>query len=150
MMQHPDEYRVRAELVKDAVGAFWRTRWQGFPEFEYVILGGSHGEGAVLQVTVEDRLWAFSSVPLVSPNIAGTQTFIFHSQVAAYIRENFADWMLRAPLPVVPASRQGLAQAVVDMGHLQRGVTLGKLAKGLPGFEVRFHTRENFTVTELG
>ena len=149
MMQHPDEYHVRAQLVADAVGAFWRIRWEGFPEFEYVILGGSHGEGAVLQVTVEDRLWAFSSVPLVSPNIAGTQAFIFHSQVAAYIRENFADWMVRAPLPVVPASRPALAEAVVRLGHLQRVVTLGRLAKGLPGFEVRFRTRDQFTVTEM-
>jgi len=149
MMRYPDQYRLRADLVKQAVASFWRVRWSGFPDMEYVILGGAHSEGAVLAVTVEDRLWAFSRVPLVSPNIGGTQAFIFHSQVAAYIRENFADWMLRASLPVVPASRQALSESVINNGHHQRKTTLGHLAKGLPTFEVRFHGRTRFTVEEL-
>jgi rhodanese-related sulfurtransferase len=152
MMQHGDEYRVRPELVRDAIGAFWRTRWSGFPGFDYVILGGSHGESAVLQVTVEQQPWPFARVPLVSPSIDGTQVFIFHSQVAAYLRENLADWLLheRRHLPQAPRDRGALVQAIVELGHHQRKTTLGRLAKGLPFFEVRFSGKETYQVLEGG
>jgi hypothetical protein len=150
MMQNPDEYGVRAELVHELVGAFWRTRWLGSPGFDYVILGGSHGEGAVLQITADERPWAFSRVPLVSPSIEGTQAFVFHSQVAAFMREGFADWLVRERrhLPVPPPARQVLAEAIVELGHQQRRTTLGHLAKGLPTFEVRFTTDGGYEVLE--
>jgi rhodanese-related sulfurtransferase len=152
MMLHGDEYRTRPELVRDAIGAFWRTRWRGFPGFDYVILGGSHGESAVLQVTVEQQPWPFARVPLVSPSIDGTQVFIFHSQVAAYLRENLADWLLheRRHLPVTPPDRAALVQAIVELGHQQRNTTLGRLAKGLPYFEVRFSGKEKYQVLDGG
>jgi hypothetical protein len=56
MTLHPDTYGVRSGLVPQVLRAFWTTRWKGAPEPEYVVLGGSHGEGAVVNVTLDEKL----------------------------------------------------------------------------------------------
>jgi hypothetical protein len=51
---------------------------------------------------------------------------------------------------VVPSDRGALVHAIVELGHHQRRASLGRLAKGLPGFEVRFSGKDRYQVLELG
>jgi len=150
MTLHPERYSVRPGLVPQVLSAFWRTRWGGAPEPEYVVLGGSHGEGAVVNVTLDEDLWTFSRVPLLSPNVDGVQMFVNHPQVARQLRSHVAEFLLRSEslLPAVPAKKQTLVDAVHELGQQHLVATVSVLAAGLPIFEVRFHEGETFSVTQ--
>jgi hypothetical protein len=151
MTLHPERYGVRAGLVPQVLRAFWTTRWKGAPEPEYVILGGSHGEGAVVNVTLDEKLWTFSRVPLLSPNVGGLQMFVNHPQVASQLRSHVTEFLLRVEslLPAVPSSRAALSEQVEVLGQRHLEATLGALAAGLPVFEVQFHGGDEFTVKQL-
>lgn len=152
MALHPETYGVRPGLVAQVLRAFWTTRWKGAPEPEYVVLGGSHGEGAVVNVTLDEKLWTFSRVPLLSPSVDGLQMFVNHPQVARQLRSHVAEFLLRveALLPAVPSQRNALVEKVYELGQRHLEATLGVLASGLPMFEVQFHGGEDFSVTQLG
>jgi hypothetical protein len=151
MTLHPERYGVRPGLVPQVMSAFWRTRWRGAPEPEYVVLGGSHGEGAVVSVTLEEDLWTFSKVPLLSPSVDGVQMFVNHPQVARQLRAHVAEFILRveALLPAVPRQRSALVEKVHELGQKHLEATLAVLATGLPVFQVQFHRDESFTIDEL-
>lgn len=150
MTLHPERYGVRPGLVPQVMSAFWRARWKGAPEPEYVVLGGSHGEGAVVNVTLDASLWTFSKVPLLSPNVQGLQMFVNHPQVARQLRSHVAEFILRVEslLPAVPAQKNALVEKVHELGQKHLEATLSVLAAGLPFFEVQFHSDESFTVEE--
>jgi rhodanese-related sulfurtransferase len=152
MMKFPERYGVRSGLIADVLHSMWLTRWEGAPEFEYVILGGTHQEAAVVNVTVDQNLWAFSRIPLLSPSVDGQQMFVNHPQVASYLRDHVCEFLLRVEnlLPVVPSSRQALAACVHEMGDIHLRATLSVLAKGLPLFEVRFQEDAGCQVIESG
>ncbi len=152
MMKFPERYGVRPGLIADIIHSMWSTRWEGAPEFEYVVLGGAHQEGAVVNVTVDQKLWAFSRIPLLSPSVDGHQMFVNHPQVARYLREHVCEFLLRVEnlLPVVPSSRHALADCVHEMGDTHLKATLSVLAKGLPVFEVRFQSDDVCQVIETG
>lgn len=151
MTLHADRYGVRAGLVQQVLRAFWTTRWKGAPEPEYVVLGGSHGEGAVVNVTLDESLWTFSRVPLLSPSVDGVQMFVNHPQVAGQLRSHVAEFLLRVEslLPAVPRERGALIERVHALGQTHLEATLGVLAAGLPMFEVRFRSGDEFVVKEL-
>jgi rhodanese-related sulfurtransferase len=150
MTLNPERYGVRPGLVPQVMRAFWTTRWKGAPEPEYVVLGGSHGEGAVVNVTLDEDLWTFSRVPLLSPNVDGVQMFVNHPQVAGQLRAHVSEFILRVEslLPAVPRQRGALVEQVNALGHQHLMATLGVLAAGLPMFEVQFHGGDSFTVTQ--
>ncbi len=152
MMRFPERYGVRPGLVADLLEAMWTTRWGGAPEFEYVVLTGTHQEAAVLNVVMDEDLWAFSRVPLVSPNVDGHQLFVNHPQVATYLRQHVCEFLLRVEnlLPVVPSSRKALVDTVHALSQQHLQATLGQLAKGLPVYEVRFGHEGAFSVTHSG
>lgn len=151
MTLFPERYGVRPGLVPQVMHGFWTTRWKGAPEPEYVVLGGSHGEGAVVNVTLDEALWTFSKVPLLSPNVDGLQMFVNHPQVAQQLRTHVSEFLLRVEglLPVVPANRGALVETVARLGQQHLEATLTVLAAGLPVFEVCFHEGEDFSVTLL-
>lgn len=151
MTLHPERYGVRPGLVPQVLRAFWTTRWKGAPEPEYVVLGGSHGEGGVVNVTLDEALWTFSKVPLLSPNVDGVQMFVNHPQVAGQLRAHVAEFLLRVEslLPAVPRQRSELIDQVHALGQRHLEATLSVLAAGLPMFEVQFHSGEEFTVKQL-
>ncbi|MBL8921320.1 MAG: rhodanese-like domain-containing protein [Myxococcaceae bacterium] len=151
MTLYPERYGVRPGLVQQVMHGFWTTRWKGAPEPEYVVLGGGHAEGAVVNVTLDESLWTFSKVPLLSPNVDGLQMFVNHPQVAQQLRAHVAEFLLRVEglLPVVPRDRGALIETVGRLGQQHLTATLSVLAAGLPVFEVCFHEGEEFTVTEV-
>jgi rhodanese-related sulfurtransferase len=144
-----DDYGVRAELAVHFLRAFHSLRWAGAPEFEFVVLGGDHVEGAVANVVVPGELHSYTRVPLVSPMVDGQQMFVNHPQVTAFLRREQAANLAEADA-VAPADVARLADTIVDLGNQQAGATLGRLARGLPVFELTFAHDVEPTVRQQG
>jgi rhodanese-related sulfurtransferase len=141
MLQNPDKYEVRPELLRAFFRAFYLGLWNGATDLEWVVLGGEHAEGAVTQVQVEGDLWPFREVPMIAPSVGGVQMFVNHPQVASYLRRHTAHFFHASAaslLPVGKGDARRLSEVVADLGAQQAGHTLSALAAGLPIFTAHF------------
>lgn len=145
-----EAYGTRADLVASVLSAYHRERWAGSEETELIVLGGDHQEGAVLIIRVEGEVHPFTRIPLVSPSAYGKQMFVYHPQVAAYLRRQLAEMIVvqRDLVPPVPAAT--LHAEMERIAEVQLASTLGALAKGLPIFEITFDARGRAIVEEKG
>lgn len=129
-------YRVRPALARGFLEAFHRLRWSGVPELEWIVLGGTHNEGAVINVLVEGDLHSYTRIPLVSPNVGGVQLFVNHPQVTSLLRRELAAFLCE--IGIAHTTDRELAAAIEQLGTAQVAMSLGRLAAGLPVFEIRF------------
>lgn len=130
-------YGVRPGLGASFLRAFHQLRWAGAPELEFVILGGDHVEGAVVEVVLDGDLRSYTKIPLVSPQVDGLQMFVAHPQVTAYLRQETVAFLTE--LGLVPRERQAEVEAAVtEKGQRQLAATLAHLAKDLPVYRVTF------------
>ena len=152
-LTNPDAYQVRPELIRNFFEAFYKGLWNGSPDLHWVVLGGEHAEGAVVQVTLEGTLQPFSAIPMIAPSIGGVQMFVAHPQVVAYLRRQTANFLANqvGQLLNLPAdAEERLQQRIPEIGDEQAGATLAALAAGLPVFEAHFDLAGNVTVKEAG
>jgi rhodanese-related sulfurtransferase len=154
MLQSPEKYLIRRELVEAFLRAYFTMRWCGVVELDLVMLGGGHQEGAVVNIRLERGVWAFTRVPLISPacGTAGVQMFVNHPQVADFMREQVARFFSTHPelLPLGEAEYAILRKDMRRLAELHQGATLAVLAKGLPIYDVVFRGPREFTVAEIG
>lgn len=152
MLKHQDEYGVRPELVRGFLRAYYELIWEGAPELELATLEGHHDESAIISVFVDDALWDFTPIPLVSPSVGRNQVFVAHSQVAARHREHYVEFFRRlgSLVPLQPRHTDALQQELQQRGDRHLGHTLHHLASGLPLFEVHFEGTERVRVLEKG
>lgn len=152
MMQHPERYLVSQTLVEAFIKAYFRMRWSGVHELEYVVLGGGHQEGAVVNIRVSGGVWPFTRVPLISPACGPTQMFVNHPQVAEFMRDQVARFFTIHPdfLPVDESHFGILQKDMRRLAGIQIAATLAQLAKGLPIYDVVFKNEREFTVAEAG
>lgn len=147
MMQNATEYGVRATLVEAFLREYYTMRWSGAAEAEFVVLGGGHQEGAVVSVRLAEELWPFTQVPLVSPACGATQMFVAHPDVAMFLRRQIAAFMtLQRETGLVRTDRERVLDRMTALAENQLKSTLGRLAKGLPHYVVRFEENQTFTV----
>lgn len=136
-----DIYGVRPELIQSFFRAFYTGLWEGAADLEWVVLGGDHAEGAVVNVTVEGDLWPFSEVPMIAPSIGGVQMFVNHPQVVTYLREQSARFLssrVSNLLPIGKGDEKRLLAEIQGLAGKQTHETLKQLAGGLPLFDVHF------------
>lgn len=141
MLEHSEEYSVRRELVAAVIGAFYRRLWEGHPALELVVLHGGHHESAVLQVELDTpQVRPYSRIPLVSPRLGDTEIFVSHPQVAHFVRQQNASFLLeQVPLLRATGLDEGSFLGRLDeLAEQQAAATLGYLADGLPRYTVRF------------
>lgn len=151
-MQAPEVYGARPELAKEILRAFFKTRWGGATEPEYEILPGGHEEGAVVNVKIEGQLRSFTPIPLVSPTANGTQMFVNHPQISSHLREELAHFLVMQE-DVASVSKEHvepLVKAMAALAQKQLMATLGRLAKGLPIYDVVFGQKGAFHVEARG
>jgi len=147
MMQNGEEYGVRQELVRAFLRSYYTMRWCGSTEAEFVVLGGGHQEGAVVSVRLADEVYPFTLVPLVSPACGATQMFVAHPDVTAFLRHQIAAFMtMQKETGLVRTDRARLYERMTMLGERQLTATLGRLAKGLPHYVVRFEEDQSFDV----
>jgi len=150
-LKEPEAYGVRPGLVISVLSAFFHVLWSGAPECEFVVLGGGHAEGGVLLVKVEGELYPYSRVPLIPPSLHGGQLFVHHPQVTALQRWETAHWLAHHDdIDGMEGREVELLETIKALGAQQMNATLGRLAKGLPIFEVTFSRKRAPTVVELG
>ena len=152
-MTAPEAYEVRPAIIQEFFRAFYQGLWAGAPDLEWVVLGGEHREGAVVNVTLEGDLWPFSEIPMLAPSIGGVQMFVNHPQVVAYFRAQTAQFFSTSAtnlLPVGKGDGSKLAELLPELGGTQALATLKALAANLPLFGVRFAPDGKAEVTEEG
>jgi hypothetical protein len=111
-------------------------RWSGVLELEWIVLGGTHAEGAIVNVVVEGGLHSYTRVPLVSPSVGGLQIFVNHPQVTSFLRRELAAFLCE--IGAATCKNDQLTDAIEKLGAAQATMTLARLARGLPVFEIRF------------
>ncbi|MDI1449213.1 rhodanese-like domain-containing protein [Polyangium sp. 6x1] len=147
MFQNGEAYGVRQDLVRAFLRAYYTMRWSGSTEAEFVVLGGGHQEGAVVSVRLAEEVYPFTLVPLVSPACGATQMFVAHPDVTAFLRRQIAAFMtMQKSTGLVRADRARLYERMTALGERQLTATLGRLAKGLPHYVVRFEEDQSFGV----
>lgn len=150
-LMNADTYGIRPELITAFFSSFFQGLWEGASDLTWVVLGGDHAEGAVVNVTVEGELGPFSPVPLVAPLSGGVQMFVNHPQAVGYLRRQSARF-LSGPvsnlLPTGPKDHKNLLEAIPELGGAQTLATLKALAAGLPVFEARFEPGGGLEVTQ--
>jgi rhodanese-related sulfurtransferase len=147
VLSEPEEYAVRRGLTQSLLRAVHRRIWRGDP-IDYVVLEGSHEEGAVVRVRVEGPLHAYSWVPTLTPRAAsggvGHELFVYHPEVSAYLRRESARHFLEE------SAFRGEAEAFLDAldarAHDQLLATVRHLAARLPVFDARFERGGAVTV----
>lgn len=149
MTQHAADYGIRQELVLAFLRAFFRLRWAGEADVDYVILAGDHQESAVVVVRLEDQVWPFSRVPLIRP--AGViQIFVDHPQVVSFLRRQTAGHFALQPITgLLPGDHERLFERIEELAASQLSATLGRLAQGLPLFEALFKRDGSYEVRAL-
>ncbi len=152
MLQNPEKYMVRRPLIEAFIRTYVKMRWSGVHELEFVTLGGGHQEGAVVNIRLEQGVWAFTRVPLISPACGATQMFVNHPQIADFTREQVARFFTTHPdfLPVGENHFGVLYKDMRRVAAIQLGATLAVLAAGLPIFDVVFKNEREFTVRAAG
>ncbi len=146
-----DAYGIRPELVTAFFEAFHLGLWEGARDFHWVVLGGEHEEGAVVNVTLQGELSPFSSIPMIAPSIGGVQMFVNHPQVVVHMREQTTRFLTGPAAELAPAgSNDGsaLMTEIPRLGAAQANATLSALAPGLPVYEVHFGPKGQFEVTQ--
>ena len=105
-----------------------------------MVLRGRHDESAVVTVELAHDVQPFTRIPLVSPRLADTEVFVVHPQVAHFMRQQHAAFLLES-LPQLAATETNEAELLRRMETLanrQSGETLSRLAPNLPHFQVHF------------
>jgi hypothetical protein len=147
---HPDEYAVRPGLTATFFEAFFRRLWKGDERLEYVVLEGEHEEGAVVNVTLDREVHAYTEIPMVAPKHQGQEMFVNHPQVAQFIRSQNTAFLLEK-LPLLQRDKveeKAFITALSSLANQQLASTVKYLAAELPVFEVAFEGRD-FKVREV-
>lgn len=147
-----DRYGIRPALIESVLREFLRLQWAGHDENETAVLPGGHAEGAVVNVVIERGLEVFSRIPLVSPMANGSQMFVNHPQVSAFLRAQMGRFLARQSdvCGLGKGGEEELLRVLAELGETQLGHTLAKLAPGLPIYEIRFDDDRSSHVRALG
>ncbi|MEM6926782.1 MAG: rhodanese-like domain-containing protein [Myxococcota bacterium] len=149
-LKNPGVYDIRPDLIIAFFRAFYTAMWGGAHDLSWVVLGGDHAEGAVVNVTLEDELSPFAEIPMIAPSIGGVQMFVNHPQVVTYLRTQSARFLAQRAGHLLPAAatQDALAKVIPELGGAQALATLKALAAGLPVFDVHFGRDGECTVTQ--
>lgn len=133
LLEHPEDYLTRKELVADALSAFFTLLWVQPQRMNYVMLAGDHQEESVVSIETLSEVNAETTIP-VSCKHSSKQNFVNH-QVAR-------DYFMHQSCRVMEDSLNGAISAtelqaeVNRIASKQMSNTLDKLAKNLPQFRL--------------
>jgi rhodanese-related sulfurtransferase len=142
MLLSPESYQVRRELVVAVLRGVFERLWRRPESIDWVVLSGEHHERAVVVVQLEGEVRPYTKVPAIAPSSQLGQAFVAHPQVAAYLREQNAHFLLeQLPSLRQRVSVEQLSATMRALADVQLDATLSRLAAGLPRYEVRFKGR---------
>lgn len=137
MLEHPDEYRVRSEIVRAVLTAFYRRLWQGDDRLVLDVLEGVHEEQAVIRLHAGRQDGNGAATVLAPPSSDGTDVFLYHPEAAVYLQVENAAFL--ADIGLIDADQiEPFADLQHEMGYRQLHATLGHLAADLPICDATF------------
>lgn len=149
MLLHPDEYDVRAELVRAVITDFYRRLWAGDRRLVLDVLEGAHREKAVLRVHVDRPNEADTDIALACPRHADADVFVYHPEAVAFLVDESAEFLLRSGR-IQPDEVDPFTNVQSAMAAAQLSATLRHLAPDLPVFDATFTVGgERMTCVEI-
>ncbi len=140
MLEHPEEYRVRGELVRDFLRAFYLRLWDGDDRLVLDILEGVHVEQALVRVHVSPTETSRDAVVLMPPSDDEVDVFVYHPEAAAFMQVENAFFL--AELGWIDVDEvAGFAEMQNSLGAEQLEATARYLAAGLPICDATFAVR---------
>jgi hypothetical protein len=137
MVQYPDEYGVRKELVQEVIKAVYRRVWSGQGNVELEVLKHDHTEGAVVIVDLKYDIAGSTRIPTLIPMSTGdVQMFVYHPQAEAYMLNAVVEHMHH--IVDNPVDRQALLEEMTALAYVQLSGTVGHLAPTLPIYKAVF------------
>lgn len=131
MLEHPDDYRIRAGLVRDVLQLFYRKLWEGDERLLLDVLEGMHDEKAVVRVHVGRSAANGAEVVLAPPSSHDTDVFIYHPEAVAYLQVENAGFLVDVGL-LAAEQMEVFIELQHAMGSDQLQSTLRRLAPDLP------------------
>lgn len=137
MLEHPDEYRVRPEIVRNVLTGFYRRLWQGDDRLVLDVLEGVHEEQAVIRLHAGRQDGNGASTVLAPPSSGGADVFLYHPEAAVYLQVENAAFL--ADIGRIDADEiESFAELQHEMGNRQLHATLEHLAPDLPICDATF------------
>jgi len=138
MALDPEAYRVRLALLDSVVSGFFTRLWAKVPDMRYEILTGNHGEGAVVNVRLDEPVHPYTRIPLLEPDHHGTEMFVRHPDFVDWLREQRVQLLLQEDdwLRAHQLDPAGFLGAINELADIQLKATVVALAPNLPMFDV--------------
>lgn len=136
MLRFPEQYPgVRPDVVRFFMKKFFRAKWEGNPRMQYAILHGDHREGAVVNVQANRALDAQTPVPLMQPNVNGSQVFLLNQQMDDLAEERWLENALEIT-GMREFHAQRCRQVMIETREAHLTSTASALAKNKPMYNV--------------
>lgn len=144
VLEHPAEYRVRAELTTEVLRAIHRKLVRQPESVDFEVLEGHHEERQILIVRLDHDVQPYSTVPAIAPGSAGAPSFVVHPQVSAFVRDQNAHFLFEETpwLRDRGVDIEAFGRHLEALGTVQLEATVAHLAPTLPRRELVFHGRE--------
>lgn len=138
MLRFPGEYPgVRSAVVQFFMKKFFREKWGGNPKMHYAVLHGDHREGAVVNVQANRPINDQTPVPLMQPNVRGSQIFLLNKQMDDLAEDRWVENALEIT-GLREFHAQRCRQTMIDTREAHLGSTAAALANGKPSFDVMY------------
>lgn len=146
LLEEPDAYGVRRELVEAVLTGFFLRLWDGDPRLVLDILDGDHHEGGVVRIRTEppretgpwhDHGYTPAAPALVAacPRHRGLDLFVYHPDAVAWLHAMHAVFLATQGF-ITPDQIPACAAAQQRLGEQHLEATLLRLAPELPVFDV--------------
>lgn len=140
MLERPDDYSVRKELVQNVVHSFFDILWNPYDplaeKLRVQVLSGEHAEVAVVSVTVPDFCVKQAGlVPLISPSGPAASVVILNPDAIQVFRGELSLFFSRMTVPVVKEDEMMKRLSILNAG--QAALTSQALFERVPMYSAR-------------
>jgi hypothetical protein len=143
LLEEPDTYGVRPDLVRAVLRAFFRRLWSGDPRLVLEVLDGPHKEAGVAVVRTEGA--GAPALVTTCPRHGAVELFVYHPDAVAWLQALHALFLAREGF-ITPGRIPACIAAQRRLGDRQLEATLQRLAPSLPVFDVRLEPANGSTV----
>jgi len=140
MLERPDDYSVRKELVQHVIHSFFDILWNQYDplseKLRVQILSGDHSEAAIVSVTVPDFCVKQAGlVPLISPTSPSSSVVILNPDAVQVLRGELSLFFSRMTVPVVKEDEMMKRLSILNAG--QAALTSQALFDRVPVYSAR-------------
>jgi hypothetical protein len=141
LLEEPEAYGVRPDLVRAVLRAFFLRLWSGDGRLVLEVLDGPHKEVGVAVVRTEGA----PALVTACPRHGAVELFVYHPDAVAWLQALHAVFLARQGF-ITPDRIPACIAAQRRLGDRQLEATLQRLAPSLPVFDVRLEPGNGSTV----